>query len=102
MILLVIALNTAVGVLQERRAVGAVAALRALATPTATVLRDGGPRRIPTSELVPGDVLRVADGDVVGADARVLDPRLQVDEALLTGESQPVDRRPDAVCPPAR
>jgi Ca2+-transporting ATPase len=99
-ILLVITLNTAVGVLQERRAVGAVAALRALTTPTATVLRDGTPQRIRTTELVPGDVLRVADGDVVGADARVLSAHaLQVDEALLTGESQPVDRRPDADCP---
>src|SRR5690349_1051411 len=71
-ILLVIVLNTAVGTLQERRAVGAVAALRELTTPTATVVRDGRPRRVATTELVPGDVLQVADGDVVGADARVL------------------------------
>jgi Ca2+-transporting ATPase len=89
-----------VGVLQERRAVGAVAALRALVDPTATVLRDGVPRRVPTTGLVPGDVLRVADGDVVGADARVVSAHaLQVDEALLTGESQPVDRCADAGCP---
>lgn len=98
-ILLVITVNTTVGVLQERRAVGAVAALRALATPHATVLRGGTPQRLAATDLVPGDVLRIAEGDVVGADARVLTAHaLQVDEALLTGESQPVDRSPDAVC----
>lgn len=101
-ILLVIAVNTTVGVLQERRAVGAVAALRSLSTPTASVLRGGTARRIPTPEIVPGDVLRVAEGDVVGADARLLTAHdLQVDEALLTGESQPADRDPAAPCPAA-
>jgi Ca2+-transporting ATPase len=98
-ILLVITVNTTVGVLQERRAVGAVAALRALVTPHATVVRDGTPQRVVATDLVPGDVLRIAEGDVVGADARVLTAHaLQVDEALLTGESQPVDRSPDAEC----
>ncbi|HET9116926.1 MAG TPA: CocE/NonD family hydrolase, partial [Pseudonocardiaceae bacterium] len=99
-ILLVVAVNTTVGVLQERRAVGAVAALRSLTTPVATVVRGGQARRVTTPELVPGDVLRVAEGDVVGADARLLTAHaLQVDEALLTGESQPVDRDPAGVCP---
>ncbi len=65
-ILLVITVNTVVGVVQERRAVGAVAALRTLTTPTATVLRGGTVRRVGTRELVPGDVMRVAEGDVVG------------------------------------
>ncbi|MGQ0480266.1 MAG: cation-translocating P-type ATPase [Pseudonocardia sp.] len=98
-ILLVVALNTAVGVAQERRAVGAVAALRALTTPHATVLRDGVSRRVATAEIVVGDVLRVTEGDVVGADARLLTAHdLQVDEALLTGESHPARRDPDAAC----
>ncbi|GEL17096.1 cation-translocating P-type ATPase [Pseudonocardia asaccharolytica] len=99
-ILLVIAVNTTVGVVQERRAVGAVAALRSLTTPVATVIRDGGARRVPTPELVPGDVLRVAEGDIVGSDARLLTAHdLQVDESPLTGESQPVERDPTGECP---
>ena len=98
-ILLVIAVNTTAGVVQERRAVGAVAALRTLSTPQSTVRRDGTAQRIPTSELVVGDVLEVAEGDVVGADARLIATHeLQVDEALLTGESLPTARDPDSDC----
>ena len=98
-ILLVIAVNTTVGVIQERRAIGAVRALTTLAAPTCTVVRAGGPRRTAAAELVPGDVLLVAEGDVVGADARVLEcHELQVDEALLTGESAPSDRRAQPPC----
>ena len=99
-ILLVIAVNTTVGVLQERRAVGAVAALRTMSTPRSTVRRDGHVQRVLTTELVPGDVLQVAEGDVVGADARLITTHeLQVDEALLTGESLPAARDPHRVCP---
>ena len=99
-ILLVIAVNTTVGVLQERRAVGAVAALRTLSTPQSTVRRDGTVQRTLTTELVPGDVLQVAEGDVVAADARLITTHeLQVDEALLTGESLPAARDPDGDCP---
>ncbi len=99
-ILLVITVNTTAGVLQERRAVGAVAALRALSTPQSTGWRDGSTHRILTTELVPGDILQVAEGDVVGADARLLaGHELQADEALLTGESFPAARDPDADCP---
>ncbi len=101
-ILLVIAVNTTVGVIQERRAVGAVAALRALTVPEATVVRDGVLARVPTPQVVPGDLLRVAEGDVVGADARLLAAdALQVDESVLTGESQPADRRAEPPCPEA-
>jgi Ca2+-transporting ATPase len=100
-ILFVITVNTAVGVVQERRAVGAMVALRNLATPRSTVLRDGTQLRVDTRELVVGDVLRVTEGDVVGADARLVSAHeLQVDEALLTGESLPVERDPDSPCPP--
>jgi len=99
-ILLVVAVNTTVGVVQERRAVGAVRALTTLAAPTCTVRRAGGPHRTAVAGLVPGDVVLVAEGDVVGADARVLEAHeLQVDEALLTGESDPSDRRAHPPCP---
>jgi Ca2+-transporting ATPase len=99
-ILLVIAVNTTAGVLQERRAVGAVAALRTLSTPQSTVRREGVIQRINTVDLVPGDVLQVAEGDVVGADARLVTAHeLQVDEALLTGEALPARRDPEDDCP---
>lgn len=92
-ILLVVVVNTTVGVTQERKAIRAVAALRQLSAPSALVLRDGVGARVPTRDLVPGDVLLLATGDVVGADARLVAAReLQVDEALLTGESLPSDR----------
>jgi Ca2+-transporting ATPase len=96
-ILLVVVINTATGVLQERRAIGAVTALRDLTTPLCVVVREGRSAKIPTRDLVPGDLLRVAEGDVVGADARLLTAQeLQVDEALLTGESLPIHRDPAA------
>ncbi len=99
-ILLVIAVNTVVGVAQERRAVGAVAALRTLAAPTATVRRHGHECRVDSREVVVGDLLRVAEGDVVAADARLLDAyELEADEALLTGESLPVERYASGRCP---
>ncbi|MGY1633499.1 cation-translocating P-type ATPase [Geodermatophilus sp. SYSU D01186] len=100
-ILLVVVANTTLGVVQERRAMRAVVALGQLVAPSARVLRDGRDRWVPTRELVRGDVLRLAAGDVVGADARLLrSTRLQVDESLLTGESLPVDRSAQTVSGP--
>ncbi|MFI5960087.1 cation-translocating P-type ATPase [Cryptosporangium sp. NPDC051539] len=97
-ILLVVAVNTTVGVVQERRALGAVAALRALAAPTARVRRSGTVRPLEATGLVPGDVLVLSEGDVVGADARLCDAHdLTVDEALLTGESLPSHRSVEPV-----
>lgn len=76
------------------RAERAVAALRELARPEARVRRDGAWVSIPSRELVPGDLLRVEAGDVVGADARLLTSiDLALDEAALTGESMPVEKR---------
>ena len=99
-IVLVIVVNTTLGVLQERRAIRAVRALTTLVAPSARVLRAGRDVWVPTRELVRGDVLRLTAGDVVGADARLLrSTRLQVDESLLTGESLPVDRSAEALAP---
>jgi len=93
-IALVIAVNTSIGAVQERRAAHAVAALRSLSAPTAWVRRGGQVQPVPASELVPGDVLLVKEGDIAGADARILEAHgLEVDEALLTGESEPSARR---------
>ncbi len=90
---LVIVVNTAVGVVQEIRADRAVAALSALAAPRAHVRRDGLDRQIAANEVVPGDILLLSQGDVIPADAALLEAHLLlIDESALTGESVPVDK----------
>ncbi|MEU3253744.1 cation-translocating P-type ATPase [Streptomyces sp. NPDC006997] len=99
-ILLVITVNTVVGVVQEVRAEEAVTALSAMSAPAARVVRDGEERSVPSAELVPGDLVLVAEGDVVPADADVRDAAsLLADESSLTGESVPVEKAPDAGTP---
>lgn len=89
----------AVGWLLEARAERTLDALRDLTAPTATVWRDGGQQSVPVEELVVGDVVELHEGDVVPADAELLElTQLQVDESALTGESLPVAKAPtDAV-----
>ncbi|MEU7905691.1 cation-translocating P-type ATPase [Actinoplanes sp. NPDC049118] len=92
-ILLVIVVNTTVGVIQEIKAERAITALSALTAPAARVIRDGTQREVPAADLVADDLLVLAEGDVVPADARVVESAaLLVDEAALTGESAPVDK----------
>jgi Ca2+-transporting ATPase len=88
-VILAIVLACAVlGFIQEYRAEQAAAALKKLAAPGATVLREGSETEIPAREVVPGDILVLHTGDRVAADARVLmQVNLKADEALLTGES---------------
>lgn len=94
-ILLVITVNTVVGVVQEVRAEGAVRALSALSAPAARVVRDGEELSVPAAEVVRGDLLLVAEGDIVPADGEVLSATLLlVDESSLTGESAPVEKAP--------
>jgi magnesium-transporting ATPase (P-type) len=69
-IVVIVVLNAALGVVQEARAERAVAALSRMAAPTAGVVRDGGTRRVPADEVVTGDVLVLAEGAAVPADAR--------------------------------
>ena len=94
----VVLLNAVMGFVQEARAEAAVAALRAMSAAEATVVRDGGRRRIAATRLVPGDVLIVEEGDTIPADARVIESMsLQTSEAALTGESLPVSKDADVV-----
>jgi Ca2+-transporting ATPase len=90
-ILVVVVVNAVVGSVQEGRAERSMSALRRLASLQVTVQRGGQEQRISARELVPGDLMRLAAGDAVGADARLIEEsRLQVAEAALTGESVPV------------
>nr|WP_205789415.1 cation-transporting P-type ATPase [Micromonospora sp. HM134] len=93
-IVLVVAVNTVIGVVQEVRADRAIAALDQLSAPTARVVRDGRDVVLPAADLVRDDLVRVEAGDVVPADLRLVEAnRFQVDESALTGESVPVERQ---------
>jgi len=86
------------GFIQEYRAERAMEALRKMAAPSATVIRDGREQTVPARELVPGDLILLGAGDRVPADARLLEAvNLRVNEASLTGESVPVSKETDAL-----
>ncbi|HZW36363.1 MAG TPA: cation-translocating P-type ATPase [Candidatus Deferrimicrobiaceae bacterium] len=90
-ILAIVVLNAVLGYVQAARAETAVAALRRMAAAHATVLRDGERQRVPSAQIVPGDILLIEEGDTVPADARLIHSvALQTAEAALTGESLPV------------
>jgi len=92
-IVAIIILNAVVGFVQEYRAEQAVAALSKLTAPRARVLRDGQSHVLPAAEIVRGDLLVLAEGDLVAADARLIEAAmLRVNEAPLTGESEPVTK----------
>ncbi|HET7734508.1 MAG TPA: cation-translocating P-type ATPase [Nocardioidaceae bacterium] len=88
----VVAFNTAMGVIQQRRADRAMAALQTLTRPVSRVFRDGALTDLPSELVVPGDAVALVAGDVVPADGTVLDSaQLQANQAIMTGESLPVD-----------
>ena len=93
-ILAIVVLNAALGFFQEYRAERAAAALAQLTAPRARVMRAGTPAVVAASEVVPGDLLLLGEGDLVAADARLLETAmLRANEAPLTGESTPVDKQ---------
>jgi ATPase, P-type (transporting), HAD superfamily, subfamily IC len=92
-ILGVVVVNAIVGFIQEWRAGVALAALAELTTTSATTIRSGHVHRIPSADVVPGDLIVLDAGDRVPADIRLLQAQeLQIDEANLTGESVPVHK----------
>ncbi|MGE0022639.1 MAG: cation-translocating P-type ATPase [Hyphomicrobium sp.] len=98
----IIVLNAAIGFFQEYRAEQAIAALARLAAPRARVMRDGRAATVPAAEVVRGDVLLLDAGDLVAADARLVEAaQLRTNEAPLTGESEPVGKRIDPCAPEA-
>jgi Ca2+-transporting ATPase len=89
----IVVMNGMIGFIQEARAGRALDSLRAMSTPLATVLRDERVSQIDATKVVPGDVLVVSAGETVAADARLFEEAsLRTDEALLTGESMPVEK----------
>jgi len=97
-IAVIVVFAVALGFVQEYRAEHALEALRRMAAPEATVVRDGQEAKVPARALVPGDVLVLRAGDKVAADARLLEAvNLQADEAPLTGESVPIAKQAAAL-----
>ncbi len=97
-ILAVVLANAVIGFIQEGKAEAAMGAIRSLLAPKAAVLRDGARVTVPGADLVPGDIVLLEAGDKVPADLRVIEARgLAAQEAILTGESVPVDKDPQAV-----
>ena len=93
-ILAVVIINAVMGVIQESKAEEAIEALREMSTPDANVLRDGHPQTLESSQIVPGDVVLLEAGDIVPADMRLIEvSSLKIEEAALTGESVPVDKK---------
>ena len=92
-IVVVVILNAVIGFFQEYRAEEAMAALKKMAAPASTVLREGLPVSIPAAEVVPGDIVLLEAGQIVPADMRLFESAsLKIEEAALTGESIPVEK----------
>lgn len=97
-ILVIVLLNAIMGFVQEYRAQKAIDALRKMASPHASVLRNGMPASIAAAELVPGDIVLLESGAIVPADLRLFEAHaLRVEESSLTGESLPVDKTTRAI-----
>ncbi|MCW8328998.1 cation-translocating P-type ATPase [Photobacterium sp. SDRW27] len=92
-ITVIIFINAIIAFWQEFKAQKGMEALKEMAAPTAHVLRSGEIHEVAARDLVPGDILKIDTGDILAADVRIIESnRLSIDEAALTGESEPVDK----------
>ena len=92
-ILVIVVVNAAISISQENSAQKALEALQNMSAPQARVVREGRELRVPAQEVVPGDLIRLEAGDLVPADARLIEcAALKADESAMTGESVPVDK----------
>jgi Ca2+-transporting ATPase len=100
-IIAIVLINGILGFIQEERAEKSLAALKKLAAPKARVIRDGQAQMMESRLVVPGDIVEIETGDFVPADIRIVHQmNLQLDEAPLTGESTPVEKKHDIVLAP--
>ncbi|MDO9056493.1 MAG: HAD-IC family P-type ATPase, partial [Sulfuricurvum sp.] len=96
-ILAILIINALLGFYQELKAETSIRALQRLTENHVRVLRSGIETRLPSHQLVPGDIILLGEGDLVPADTRLIESHaLQVDEAVLTGESLPSDKSADS------
>ncbi|MDR0484686.1 MAG: cation-translocating P-type ATPase [Alphaproteobacteria bacterium] len=94
----IVILNLTLAITQERGAERSLAALKQLSSPTNIVIRGGKRQKVDSIELLPGDIILLKTGDMISADARLLESTdLMVDEAALTGESEPSEKNVNAV-----
>ena len=97
-ILIVILMNAFIGTIQELKAQTSLEALKKMSSPESTVIRDGKRIKVKSSNLVPGDVVIIEEGDTIGADLRLIEAvNLKVNESSLTGESVPVEKDSNVV-----
>ncbi|MCM3113995.1 calcium-translocating P-type ATPase, SERCA-type [Neobacillus sp. MER 74] len=100
-IIAIVIINGFLGFFQERRAEKSLQALKELSAPQVSVLRDGQWIKIPSKEIVIGDVLKFTSGDRIGADVRVIESNsLEIEESALTGESVPVSKHTESLANP--
>jgi len=97
-IIAIVLINGFLGFFQERKAERSLHALKELSAPQVHVHRDGNWQRIPSKELVVGDIIKFSSGDRIGADIRITSAKsLEIEESALTGESLPVAKRTTAI-----
>ncbi|MCY8912984.1 calcium-translocating P-type ATPase, SERCA-type [Bacillus atrophaeus] len=100
-IIAIVFVNGILGFFQERRAEQSLQALKELSTPHVMALREGSWAKIPSKELVPGDIVKFGSGDRIGADVRIVEAKsLEIEESALTGESLPVVKHADKLKKP--
>jgi P-type Ca2+ transporter type 2C len=92
-IILIVLLNGVLGFIQERKAEKSLAALKELSAPQMMILREGEWKKVPSVEVVAGDIVKFTSGDRIGADIRIIEAKgLRIEESALTGESVPVQK----------
>lgn len=92
LILIIVLISAILGFVQEYKAEKTIESLQKLASPKAKVIRDGKEQEIEATMVVPGDLIIVESGDIIPADAEILEGKLQIDESILTGESRAVEK----------
>lgn len=92
-ILLIVVFNGFLGFIQEYKASKAVEALKKMDVTTAKVIRDGIIKKIDSANIVPGDIIILEEGDKIPADAEIIDSKIWTNEAIITGESEPVEKK---------